>query len=60
LARSGRSAARRHRSRGGGGGADGNQYSGKCLEVLYYSTDDFAPVGQYDCYGGANQKWWWS
>ena len=34
-----------------------NVNSGKCLEVLYYSTANFAPVGQYDCYGGANQQW---
>ena len=37
-----------------------NVNSRKCLEVLNSGTADFAPVGQYDCYGGANQKWWWS
>ena len=30
-----------------------NVRSGKCLEVLNYSTANFATVGQYDCYGGA-------
>jgi len=32
--------------------------SRKCLEVLYYSTANGATVGQYDCYGGTNQKWY--
>lgn len=26
--------------------------------MLNYSTANFAPVGQYDCYGGMNQKWY--
>jgi hypothetical protein len=36
-----------------------NVVSGKCLEVLHYSTANFAPVGQYACHGGPNQKWRW-
>lgn len=28
--------------------------------MLYYSTANFAPVGQYDCYGGANQQWYFN
>jgi glucosylceramidase len=34
-----------------------NANSRKCLEDLYYSTANFAPAGQYDCYGGLNQQW---
>lgn len=33
------------------------RHSGKCLDVLGASIDDFAPIIQYDCYGGANQQW---
>ncbi len=35
----------------------GNAHSGKCLEILYYSTANFALAGQYDCHGGGNQQW---
>ncbi|MFI0900382.1 RICIN domain-containing protein [Streptomyces sp. NPDC020983] len=34
-----------------------NQNSGKCLEVADWRTDNGAPVRQWDCTGGANQKW---
>ncbi len=34
-----------------------NRWSGRCLEVMYYSTANNAPVGQWDCYQGANQLW---
>ncbi|MER7704276.1 RICIN domain-containing protein [Kitasatospora sp. NPDC097605] len=34
-----------------------NQSSGKCLEVADWRTDDGAPIRQWDCTGGANQKW---
>ncbi|MFF2658113.1 RICIN domain-containing protein [Kitasatospora sp. NPDC058032] len=34
-----------------------NLYSGKCLEVADWRTDDGAPVRQWTCHGGANQKW---
>jgi hypothetical protein len=35
----------------------GNLHSGRCLEVLGARTDDFAPVGQFDCHGGPGQQW---
>ncbi len=31
--------------------------SNKCLDVLHWSTADLAYVGQYQCHGGANQRW---
>ncbi|MEE1826218.1 RICIN domain-containing protein [Streptomyces sp. BE20] len=31
--------------------------TGKCLEVADWRTDDGAPVRQWTCTGGANQKW---
>lgn len=34
-----------------------NRYSGKCLEISYGSTANFAPAGQYDCYGGPVEQW---
>ncbi|MEV6973779.1 RICIN domain-containing protein [Kitasatospora sp. NPDC093806] len=34
-----------------------NILSGKCLEVGGWRTDDGAPVNQWACTGGANQKW---
>ncbi|MFD0276480.1 RICIN domain-containing protein [Kitasatospora sp. NPDC127111] len=33
------------------------QSSGKCLEVADWRTDDGAPVRQWSCTGGENQKW---
>ncbi|MEU4328596.1 RICIN domain-containing protein [Nonomuraea dietziae] len=41
-----------------------NLHSGKCLEILNYSTADFGEAVQYNCYEGANQvwaspQWWW-
>ncbi|MFE6052927.1 RICIN domain-containing protein [Kitasatospora sp. NPDC056446] len=32
-------------------------FNGKCLEVADWRTDDGAPVRQWSCTGGANQKW---
>lgn len=34
-----------------------NGTSFKCIEVYEYSAANNAPVVQWDCYGGANQKW---
>ncbi|GAA1404121.1 RICIN domain-containing protein [Catellatospora coxensis] len=34
-----------------------NQWSRKCLEISYGSTADFAPAGQYYCYGGPVEQW---
>ncbi|HCT78561.1 MAG TPA: hypothetical protein DGT23_18665 [Micromonosporaceae bacterium] len=34
-----------------------NRYSGKCLEIPYGSTANFAQAGQYDCYGGPIEQW---
>ncbi len=31
---------------------------GRCLEVGYYSTANYATTNLYDCYGGTNQKWY--
>ncbi|MFF1797331.1 RICIN domain-containing protein [Kitasatospora sp. NPDC058263] len=36
------------------------QSSGKCLEVADWRTDDGAPVRQWTCTGGDNQKWVWT
>ncbi|MFH9725139.1 RICIN domain-containing protein [Streptomyces sp. NPDC017254] len=35
-----------------------NRASGKCLEVADWSLDNGAPVRQWDCTGGDNQRWW--
>ncbi|CAM5469989.1 RICIN domain-containing protein [Streptomyces avidinii] len=37
-----------------------NANSGKCLEVADWSTANGAPVRQWDCSGGNNQKWTWN
>ncbi|GHH63588.1 hypothetical protein GCM10018781_13380 [Kitasatospora indigofera] len=34
-----------------------NHSSGKCLEIADWRTDNGAPARQWDCTGGANQKW---
>src|SRR3954471_11030560 len=34
-----------------------NVFSQKCLEILDYRKDNFAPADQYSCYGGATQMW---
>ncbi|WP_328940406.1 RICIN domain-containing protein [Streptomyces sp. NBC_00250] len=34
-----------------------NAYSGKCLEVADWRTDNGAPVRQWDCTGQPNQRW---
>ncbi|MFI0722204.1 RICIN domain-containing protein [Streptomyces sp. NPDC021224] len=34
-----------------------NENSGKCLEIADWRTDNGAPARQWDCTGGANQKW---
>ncbi|MFB6892176.1 RICIN domain-containing protein [Kitasatospora sp. NPDC056327] len=34
-----------------------NRSSGKCLEVADWRLDEWAPVRQWDCTGGNNQKW---
>ncbi len=34
-----------------------NAYSGKCLEIADWSTDNGALARQWDCTGGANQLW---
>ncbi|MFE6865458.1 RICIN domain-containing protein [Kitasatospora sp. NPDC057692] len=34
-----------------------NRSSGKCLEVADWRLDEGAPVRQWDCTGGDNQKW---
>ncbi|WP_406208451.1 RICIN domain-containing protein [Kitasatospora sp. NBC_01560] len=38
----------------------GNLSSYKCLEVADRRTDDGAPVRQWTCTGGDNQKWYWT
>ncbi|MGP3915180.1 RICIN domain-containing protein [Nonomuraea sp. 10N515B] len=35
----------------------GNLHSGKCLEILGWSTADWAEAGQWTCHGGNNQQW---
>ncbi|GHF43490.1 hypothetical protein GCM10018790_21400 [Kitasatospora xanthocidica] len=34
-----------------------NAHSGKCLEIADWSWDNGAPARQWDCTGGANQRW---
>ncbi|MEV7597730.1 RICIN domain-containing protein [Kitasatospora sp. NPDC089797] len=34
-----------------------NANSGKCLEIADWRTDNGAPARQWDCTGGANQRW---
>ncbi|MFH8379459.1 RICIN domain-containing protein [Kitasatospora sp. NPDC018058] len=34
-----------------------NAHSGKCLEIADWRTDNGAPARQWDCTGGANQRW---
>ena len=35
-----------------------NVYSGKCLDVANWSRGNNAPVNQFDCHGGDNQRWY--
>jgi len=35
-----------------------NMASGRCLEIGYYKTTDWATANLYDCYGGNNQRWY--
>jgi len=34
-----------------------NRWSGKCLEVLHFSTANNAAAGQYTCDGATSQRW---
>ncbi|ONI90798.1 hypothetical protein ALI144C_02245 [Actinosynnema sp. ALI-1.44] len=34
-----------------------NRHSGKCLEILGWSTTESGKAGQWDCHGGNNQRW---
>lgn len=34
-----------------------NAHSRKCLDMLHWSTANFAPAGQYDCHGAPVQLW---
>jgi hypothetical protein len=34
-------------------------YNGKCLEILGLNNSNGAGVGVWDCWGGANQLWYW-
>lgn len=31
----------------------------KCLELLSFDNSNGAIVGMWDCWGGANQHWYW-
>jgi hypothetical protein len=31
----------------------------KCLEILSFNNDNGAHTGMWDCWGGANQRWYW-
>jgi|GEM_PF-1333996 len=35
-----------------------NVNSGKCLDVANWSRNSNAPVNQFECHGGANQRWY--
>jgi hypothetical protein len=37
-----------------------NQNSGKCLEIAYWHTHDFATAVQFTCHSGNNQQWEYS
>ncbi|CCH34808.1 hypothetical protein BN6_75830 [Saccharothrix espanaensis DSM 44229] len=36
-----------------------SQMHHKCLEVLSFDPANGAHAGMWDCWGGANQKWYW-
>jgi len=36
-----------------------NGMNNKCLEILSFNNENGAPVGMWDCWGGANQAWYW-
>jgi len=36
-----------------------NELNHKCLEVMGFNNANHAPAGMFDCWGGANQKWYW-
>jgi hypothetical protein len=36
-----------------------NAMNNKCLELLSFDNANGAPAGLWDCWGGANQKWYW-
>ncbi|GLZ43409.1 RICIN domain-containing protein [Actinokineospora sp. NBRC 105648] len=35
-----------------------SELHGKCLDVLFFNTDNGATAGFWDCNGGANQRWY--
>ncbi|TWP49004.1 ricin-type beta-trefoil lectin domain protein [Lentzea tibetensis] len=36
-----------------------SEHNQKCLELLGFNNNNGAEVGTWDCWGGANQKWYW-
>ncbi|MEU5695333.1 RICIN domain-containing protein [Actinosynnema sp. NPDC020468] len=36
-----------------------SRMNNKCLEILSLDNSNGAHVGTWDCWGGANQKWYW-
>ena len=36
-----------------------SKMNNKCLEITGFSNDNGAKVGMWDCWGGANQRWYW-
>ncbi|WP_261565115.1 RICIN domain-containing protein [Frankia gtarii] len=36
-----------------------SQLNNKCLELLSFNNNNGAPAGMWDCWGGANQNWYW-
>jgi hypothetical protein len=32
----------------------------KCLEIYGFNANNRAKVGMWDCWGGANQSWYWN
>jgi hypothetical protein len=36
-----------------------NGMNNKCLEILSFDNSNGAAAGLWDCWGGANQRWYW-
>ena len=36
-----------------------SELNNKCLEILSFNANNGAEAGMWDCWGGANQRWYW-
>jgi hypothetical protein len=37
-----------------------SELNNKCLEIYAFNANNGAQVGMWDCWGGANQSWYWN